>query len=789
MDFRLRLYTWMLLIAIALTLNPIPTYSYVPSVKYQTVTWVDDDAVWIFDVSISTESPWRIGRLATISIVATLRSSPPGRSLYVISRLFIDNNELSSRYVGELSAGNRVATGVLYVVVSSKYFGESRLEPTFTRVLKVVIEGFRGGKVFRYELELPVTIATEKTLLTADVAINNHPNYYLMFEALTRTNITVTLRNQGLKDVAWVIAEVYLNDELVGRRYVDGLKAGEVKAIDVTVFRYFTPGLYTVRTSLRYALPEGVEEYVSVYGILEVVRSTKVTLGSDKSSVIEGSEVVFQGRVIPGSETLIILETLIGRSWVPVDVVKSRSDGSFNFTWIARDLDPNIDYAEYVFRARMPISAIGANVSVTSEPVSVIIYNSRRITEFVGDVRLSLDPEDVIRGANTTAKVTISPVMPICVPVKLVYQDLTTYTWFELDTLYVCGSEGVKVINVMLPPGTYAVKAMIVSKYRSVESLPKPLRVIEVPKLLINTPKTLIYGSNLTAVVRLEPALLRLVSGYVSFIRGDEVLRNVSVTLVDGVAEAGVKNVIYEGILMVRACINLASLTLCNETEVNVVKPTINVSPSSIRTEVGSTLRYSITVLPQGKYDLSFIVASATEVVHAIRIWSDDFGRASLDVTAPSRPGSYTVTVSIYGTQISTTARLDVIEFIRSVNLELLNKSVKTSERVYARITLQPAPTVPQQVVINIQRNGVWEPISYYAMTSATTTISFIAPATEGQYRVKASVLGTNVESNVEVLNVLPTVATVIPTEYSYIILASAVGGAILLYMMGRRKR
>lgn len=100
---------------------------------------------------------------------------------------------------------------------------------------------------------------------------------------------------------------------------------------------------------------------------------------------------------------------------------------------------------------------------------------------------------------------------------------------------------------------------------------------------------------------------------------------------------------------------------------------------------------------------------------------------------------------------------------------------------------MRPPPTTPHQVVINIQEGGKRDTVSYGITASDVITMTFTALSSEGQYRVKAVVQDLNGESSVEILNVVST--SLLPMEYFYILIASAVVGGSLLYLVGRRRR
>ncbi len=755
-----------------------------PSVKYQTITWVDVDGVWIIDVSISTELPWVIGQVTALYVNAMLKNTPSNDSMDIVVRVLLNTAEVSSKHLGRISSSSRSVSGALYLIPAS-IFDKTPLEPPFTYQLGVVVEGFRGGKAFKYSFNYPVTLTPSRGLVRADMLINDEVGYYYIFESLSSINISVVLRNQGGKNVAWAMVETYLGDRLIGRRYLELIRPGEVKLVSFLVFDYFTPNIYSVRSVVSYMDVEGVREEVTVSGIIEVFKNINVMLSSDKASVIEGSPITLRGKVSVSDEIYVVLEKLVGRSWIPINITLSRN-GVFTFNWVAEDVDPAKEHVEHVFRARIPLSGVGSNASVVSNSASVVVYNVRRVSDFIADLTIGLEPNVVFRGFNTSITVKVVPYLPVCIPVKITYFEQSINTWLELSSMYVCG-EGGGVVNINLPPGKYPVKALITSMYRSVESLPKLLTVLEIPKLLINAPKKLIYGSDIPISLTTDPAVNESLSGYVYLMRGEDVVINTSLSIL-GIGEVVFKNVSYEGVLTVNACVKLHNVNICNKSSVEVLKPTLTITPTSAKVEVGSPVKYSIKVSPPDKYDMLFNVVSDSVVIHSSRVKTDEFGNVVAEFSAPNKTGSYSVIASIYGTALSVSGRLDVIEFIKSITLELLNKSVQISDKVYAKVTVYPTPSRPSQVIISLGIGSRWDPVAYHMMTTGSSTITFTAPSSEGRYVVKAVIPELNVESNSEVLEVLPRTTTLIPTEYLYVVIGSVVVGGVLIYVVGRRR-
>jgi len=72
----------------------------------------------------------------------------------------------------------------------------------------------------------------------------------------------------------------------------------------------------------------------------------------------------------------------------------------------------------------------------------------------------------------------------------------------------------------------------------------------------------------------------------------------------------------------------------------------------------------------------------------------------------------------IFRRAVSANTVLDVIEVVRTIKLELLNRSVEPLGKVMARVILYPTPITPSQVILLIQVGSNWTPITLDLITS-----------------------------------------------------------------------
>jgi len=754
----------------------------------RSITWSDGEYLWVLDVTLSSPMPWYVGGIANISAKVALRLASQGGQLGLVLRVVgADGAELASRFLGILSDDQQELSEELQLVVSPLYFTVSA-GYTSRFDLRAVLEGYVGSRVYNATVDFPVLVTSPRSRVSLSISINGRPDYNYIVESIARVNISVLLRNAGTSYVNWVHLTFYINGTVVDRVSLGRVGPLELREVPTTVLDYFRAGVYYVRVVAVYYLQEGVVEEAKAFGLLEVVKASSVVLNVDKPVVVEGTRVTFSGAITPPPKAgQVVLERLVDGLWVSMGVATIDPQGSFSFQWVAEDVPPGQDYVTHVFRVRVPLSLVGGVANLYSPSVSVQVFSLKTVVRFIADVSLDVVPSTVVRGLSTSFHVRIRPQMPLCIPVKVVYRDPELYEWVELGEVVVCGGEGVSEIGVGLPPGRYPVKAVIPSRLERVESLPKALTVVATPRLLVEAKELLLYGEPLEVRVRVDPAPDVATWGQLVVLANGSQLLSREISVEGGHSTVDLGRVATVGELNITACVPAYGITVCNSTTVRVVKPSIAISPPSVTAEVGTQVSFTIVVSPGQVYPVRVVVLQDSTVVSSYSTETNELGVVRLSVSAPTRPGKYSVVAEVQGTGITSSAVLNVIEVIRSISLELLNRTVEPSATVLAKVSVHPPPVSPVQVVLLIQANGTWEPIAYGVIVSGGEgVLRFQAPSREGRYGVKARIEVAQVESNVDVLQVSARI--LIAREYLYaLVVAAAVAGGTLL-LVGRRR-
>jgi len=743
--------------------------------------------LWILDVTLSSSMPWYIGSIASISVAVTSKVVPSGKQLNLVLRVVsAEGTELASKFLGVISEVSQEIRGDLQLVISPLNYNAST-GTTSRHNLRVVLEGYIGSRVFNTVMDFPVLITSPSSRISLSLSINGRPDYNYVVESIARVNISILLRNTGMSYIDSVLLTLYMNGTLVDRVYIGKVGPLELRELPISLLNYFRAGIYYIRVVATYYLQEGVVEEVTALGLLEVVKPSSVVLTVDRSVVVEGTQVTFSGTITPPPKAgQIVLEKLVEGLWVSVGVASIDPQGSFSFRWVAEDVPIDRDYVVHTFRVRVPLSLVGGVASLYSSNVVVQVFSLKTAAKFITDISLDVVPDTVISGSGASFYVRLRPQIPLCVPVKLAYRDPVLYEWAELGEVVVCGGEGVGELTIRLPPGKYPVKAGIYSKLDRVESLPKVLTVVAAPKLLVEARKTLFYGENLEVKVVVEPAPDTVIQGQLTALINGSQLLSREFSIKDGYATVSLGKVTTVGVINITVSTSVYGTALRNSTLVSVVRPSIAISPTTATVEVGTQISFTIAISPGRVYPVKVTVLQNSAVISSHSVETDELGVAKLTISSPAKPGKYTVVAELQDTQISTSAVLNVIEVVRSLSLELLNKTVEPSATAVARISVHPPPVTPVQVVLLIQVNGRWEPVAYGIIAGSESTLRFQAPSTEGRYNIKASIEGAQIESNVDTLQV--STRLLIAQEYLYtlVALAVAVGGIILL--IGRRR-
>ncbi|MEM1893046.1 MAG: hypothetical protein QXV95_05560 [Sulfolobales archaeon] len=777
-------------LAISISFHMFPTtlaeISYPPSYTKKTIIWREGDDVWILEAVVYTEMPWYIGRVVEVELSVTLNSYTTSKDfeLLLVARLVVGQRELMSKFLGSLTTSSKRVVSILNFILSPLEFPETYANPV-TRELTIVLEGYMSGKQYTYSFSVPVVILSQSPDLDVRVLINGSEDYYTLSETLTRINLTVVVANVGKDVVLGGLVRLYLNLTLVGEKPIVQMSPGGTSTYEFSLYRVLSAGIYFVRATILYVLPGGTYREVTATSILEVTRNHEIVVNVDRSVIVEGSNITISGRVEPPLSGVAFIEQLAGAAWIPVGVTRV-SNGLFQLQLKAEEVPQGLEFVTRIFRVRIPLSLVGGKAELVSREIAVTVFSIDRVIDIVTDLSMDLGSTYVFTGSPLTVSVRVRPPLPVCLPIKVVYMSTQVVSWVKLGELDVCGGQGIVNLTVDIPPGRYLIKSVATSKYRILDSIPKELIVLELPRVSIEHPNNVVLGELLKVVVRVSTALTEF-TGFLEVRSREKILSNVSLVFTEDKAEASFT--VSEDVIDLRACALVLDRLICSQSSVEVVVPTISITPRSITVESGQQFSLTVTVSPSQTYSLRVSILRNGVEQYLDSHTTDTSGMASIVLRAPDAVGRYTVRVTIQGSSIYADSQLNVVEIVKTLSIELLTRNVKPLDTVTAKVTILPQPQSPKQVVISVLSGNRWLPVAYdLVQGKSEIQITFKAPESEGVYQVRAEIPDLALASNVEYLTV--TRGTLIPNEAIYAaISAVAAIGAITAFLSGRRRR
>ncbi len=763
-----------------------------PSTKWHTITWTSGETTWIIDVAAYSSMPWTIGGISELHIKFSLKYTSSNRELHLIAKIYKNDQELGSQYIGSISTSNTEIEKTFYIFLPYMNYTNINAGELIPDNIRIEIEGYSGNNTFTDSFDYPITLYLNPSIIRAELYINSQPYYYALEESLSKINVDVKLYNRGPSNASSIIIELYLDNDLIDRQWIEKLDIGNETSIQFIIFSYIKAGLHKLKAIISYKLPDGTKLVTSAQGIIEAYPKTKVVFNADKTIVLEGTLVNFYGKVSPANQSRIVfLEMLTGNTWHVINVTTTNELGLFNFTWKALEIPIYEDFKQYMFRVRVPVSSINENISVTSSEVIITVYSEKRVVDLIADISLNITPTTVFQGQSANISVSIEPSLPVCLPARLLYYDKDVMQWILLDNIDVCEGKGYKLVKLNLPPGKYMVKARISSEYRKIESAPRVIKILETPSLSIEAPKIIVVNTPFNLTLSLKPIVEEKLVGQVSILDSNNTtIFEKQIEFVNGTAIVQVDGIETEGAYTAIAKVNISGQLVNDTTTLTVIKPSIIIEPSEQTVEVGSEVKYTIVVSPPLIRNITVNILKDSTIVESLDIQVDENGTGTLELSAPKDTGKYTILATIRNTNINATAVLNVIEVVRGLKISLLNKTVVPGDKVYIQINVTPLPTQALQVHVLLNISGEWSPIAFGIIdTSGSTTLSFAAPEEEGVYQVKATIPGTDIESNIETLTVKTTSTQLFPQEVIYGIIAAAVIIGLALYFVGRRRR
>lgn len=760
-----------------------------PSSKWHAIVWSSDAGTWIIDVHLVSSMPWQTGEVETINVSITVRSAPEGMTLQLVMSVLKNGSELTSAYLGELKKGSVVSASIdLYF--PQYFYGTFTAGQLISDSVTLLFNGYSSQATFESSTDFPVIIYVQPSILKTTVLVSGKP-YSAYPESLRNLNVSVLIDNIGNESALGIQIDVYFDDELIDRYYIAELRPSEQYMYTISRLTYLYEGIHRVTAVVTYSLPDGTSMSTTQSAIVEAYRPLTISLINEKEAVIEGGSVSFRGEVSPilPGVSRVYIEMERGGVWVIIGTASIDSSGNFTFNWKAPDLPTGAGYEIFRFRARIPVARLNSNVSAYSNIVDVVVYSKSTIVDTLTDIRMSIEPQQVITGKNVSIAVTLVPQLPISIPVKVLYYDQSLNTWISLADIDTYNGTGSTSVRVVLPPGKYIVKAAVVTPTKVIESSQYSLTVYEPPTLSLNAPNTALIGADIPLNITIRPPPSSPVDVNLELYLKGELVGTWSISVPsEGSASITLTAPSIPGTYELLATADVMGLKVADEVSINIVKPNLTITLGKEKVEGGSSVIVTITLTPPMNLTGVLKVIEKGNIIYSEPFNLSRSGIALVTLNAPETPDTYEVVAEISDLGLTANATLNVYEVIRSLTLTALNTTVAQGQEIMLRLELNPPPsgTVPADILINA--TGEWEPLTMaFIDTTGTAIINAQLPIEQGIYYLKAEVPIYDIESNIVAIQVV-TPGNVIPIEYLAGSLAAAAGVSIALFIRGRRR-
>ncbi len=782
-----------LIVAVVLASALAPAIADVPQVypssKWHVIVWPDEGGEWIIDVHIVSPMPWQTGKVETINLSITVRSAPEGKTLQLVATVLKNGSELTSAYIGELKEGEVINTAInLYF--PQYFYGTFTAGQLISDSVTLVFNGYTGSATFESSTDFPVIVYVQPSILKTTVLISGSP-YRAYPESLRTLNISVIIDNISNETALGIQIDVYLDNELIDRYYLAELKPTEQYVHTLTKFTYIYEGVHHVTAIVTYSLPDGTSMSTAQSAIIEGYRPVTVSLVNEQEAVIEGGMVLFRGEVHPllPSISRVYIEMERGGTWAIIGTASIDTSGNFTFTWKAPDLPTGVGYEIYRFRARVPVAKLNSSVSAYSNVVDVVVYSKTTVVDTITDIRLRIEPPQVVSGSNVSITVVLVPQLPIGIPVKVLYYDSLLDSWISLADIDTYNGTGATTVTVMLPPGKYMMKAIVVTPTKRIESAPYSLTVYEPPALVLSAPNTALVNTDIALNIAIQPRISNPVVVSLELLRDGALVSAWNITVpMEGSVSTTIKAPSVPGTYTITAEAEVMGVRVTDEVSLNVIRPNLTLTLGKDRVEGGDSVVATITLTPPMNLSGVLQVLKGSEVIVSERFNLSQSGVALITFTAPEAPDTYEVVAEIPDLGLTANASLSVYEVIRSLTLTALNTTVTQGQAVTLRLELNPPPSgmIPADILINTTQG--WEPLTTaFIDSTGTAVVSAQLPEEPGTYYLKAEIPSYGIESDVVTVEVV-SAGGIIPTEYLIGAIAAAAAVSVLLFIKGRRR-
>ena len=684
-----------------------------------------------------------------LDIQGVLVYATSNKPIFVVANIELGGINIASAVFGYYSF-NRPSRLVHIEAVVPPVLAEQikdKIKPSF---ITLHVKAYRNSTSTASTVKIPIILTKATPMLQVSASFQNGLPYTVAIVGVRPyTLISIHITNSGSIVVHNVNVFIKIdNQSILTKHVIDILPPGNSTSVYTRLPIPIRPGTYSV--SIIVQAVAGIKEIETSSNLVLIVlpRISLALSVLNSTTIIEGQKICFkvESSYVPGyvrPSIAIDIETE-PQHWDTVSIIQNTT--STTYCWKTPVLGLGHEKT-YKIRARLVLSIYGLQYQVESNTVQVTVLPLQSIVKYAS-LQVIAKKTTVYPAENIKLTIILSPGAPTCLPAIVEKYSMQTDSWEALSTVEVCNGEGffsypasglgsgVQRIRAVLRIGNFIITSNVVT-----------INIVEQPLVVAKLiPGTVAPNATTTLVVHIE----RLVSSYKLIVRPSWINSTISLTGTGDIrlpirvpAVKGIYHVYVKAVIDGYSIEKDLLLRVVNVTASLLVKPEI--------IKAGETKNITVTV-----FTIPSINATASvkllgrEGILAIRKLNVINGKGTTSIPAPSKPGDYTVIVSIpqYGIEVSKSIK--VIQVIYGMTLSVNTTSVTPSSKIKADVTITPAPRAPVNVVIMLrQASGAWEVVASGLAINGKASIVFSAPSRPGQYEVRASAPQLKANSNI----------------------------------------
>ena len=724
-----------------------------------------------------------------LDIQGVLVYATSNKPVFVVANIELGGINIASAIFGYYSF-NRPSRLVHIEAVVPPILAEQikdKVEPSF---ITLHVKAYRNSTSTASTVKIPIILTKVTPMLQLSASFQNGLPYAVaIVGAKPYTLINIRVTNSGSIVIHNVNVFIKIDNQSVLTKHVtDILLPGNSTTVSARLPIPLKPGTYSV--SIIAQAVAGIKEVETSSNLVLIVlpRISLALSVLNSTTVIEGQKICFkvESSYVPGyvrPSIAIDIETE-PQHWDTVSIIQNAT--STTYCWKTPILGLGHEKT-YRIRARLILSIYGLQYQVKSNTVQVTVLPLQSIVRYAS-LQVIAEKTTIYPAENIKLNIMLSPSAPACLPAIVEKYSMQTASWEALSTVEVCNGEGFFSYPASnLGNGAQKIRAVLRIGNFIITSNVITINIVKQPLVIAKlVPSTAAPNATTTLVVHIE----RLVDSYKLIVRPSWTNATISLTGTGDIRlpirVPGMKGTYH---VYVKAVIDGYSIEKDLLLRVANVTASLLVKPEIIK--AGETKNITVTV-----FTIPSINATASvkllgkEGTLAIKKLDVINGKGITSIPAPSKPGNYTVIVSIPQYKIDISRSIKVIQVIYGMTLSVNATSVTPGSKIKADVTITPAPKAPVNVVIMVrQSGGAWEVVASGLATNGRATVVFSAPSQPGQYEVRASAPQLKANSNIVRLVVAQGTKTMPPRTLQVYAIIGIVAAAALAWSIRSIRR